>query len=118
MIHGKLPARLTMEQAAWLLGFTAQDVSVLISAGLLKPLDRPPKSGSKYFAAISLEELRNDTRWLAKASDAVVNHWRKKNMGRTMVNQSAAADPTRAASDFVTHKNSARETNRLDTKGP
>lgn len=118
MIHGKLPARLTMEQAAWLLGFTAQDVSVLIAAGLLKPLGHPPKSGSKYLATISLEELRNDTRWLAKASDVVVNHWKEKNMSRAQVNQSAAADPTRAVSHFVSNKNAPRENNRQDTEGP
>jgi len=28
--------------------------------------------------------LRNDTRWLAKASDAIVNHWKRKNAGRKL----------------------------------
>jgi hypothetical protein len=54
----------------------------LVSAGLLKPLGRPPSSGSKYFATVDLQTLRNDTRWLAKASDAIVNYWRAKNSGR------------------------------------
>lgn len=82
MVHGKVPARLTIEQAAWLLGFHEHDISVLVSAGLLKPLGHPPASGSKYFAAVELEALRADVRWLAKASDAVVNYWRTKNAGR------------------------------------
>lgn len=82
MIHGKLPARLLGEQAAWLLGFGAHDIPVLVVAGLLKPLGRPPMSGSKYFATVELEALRNDTRWLAKASDCIVNHWRTKNASR------------------------------------
>jgi hypothetical protein len=55
---------------------------VLISAGLLKPLGRPASTGSKFFATVELQTLRDDTRWLAKASDAIVNHWRSKNSGR------------------------------------
>ena len=82
MVHGKLPARLSIEQAAWLLGFNQHDIPVLVSAGLLKPLGRPSASGSKYFATTELEALRNDTRWLAKASDTTVNYWRTKNAGR------------------------------------
>ena len=76
------PARLGINETAWLLGFTDQDVSVLVSHGLLKPLGHPPPSGSKYFATVELQILRNDTRWLAKASDVIVNHWRTKNSGR------------------------------------
>jgi hypothetical protein len=71
------PARLNLTETAWFLGFSDQDVSVLISAGLLKPLGHPPASGSKYFALAQLQTLRTDTRWLAKASDATVNHWKK-----------------------------------------
>ena len=82
------PARLTLTEAAWFLGFTENDVSVLVSVKLLKPLGHPPASGSKYFALAELQILRNDTRWLTKASDATVNHWRKKNASRAS-NQSA-----------------------------
>lgn len=76
------PARLGINEAAWLLGFNDHDISVLVSAGLLKPLGRPPASGSKYFATVELQTLRNDPRWLAKASDAIVNYWRGKNSSR------------------------------------
>jgi hypothetical protein len=76
------PARLGINETAWLLGFTEQDIPVLLSTGLLKPLGHPPASGSKYFATVELQNLRIDTRRLAKASDAIVNHWRKKNCGR------------------------------------
>jgi len=82
MIHGKLPARLSLEQTAWVLGFGVHDIAVLISTGLIKPLGRPMTSGSKYFATVDLEKLGGDTRWLAKASDALVNYWRAKNAGR------------------------------------
>ena len=76
------PARLSMQETGWLLGFSEHDVSVLVSAGLLKPLGHPTQSGSKYFAAAELIQLRNDSRWLAKASNAVVGYWKRKNAGR------------------------------------
>jgi hypothetical protein len=78
------PARLSLGEAAWFLGFSDHDISVLVSAGLLKPLGRPPPSGSKYFATAELRALREDTRWLARASDAIVAHWRQKNAGRAV----------------------------------
>ncbi len=73
------PARLNMEETAWYLGFAAHDVPILVQAGLLKPLGRPPKQGTKYFASSSIQALRADLKWLAKASDAIVEHWRRKN---------------------------------------
>ena len=76
------PARLGINETAWMLGFSEHDIPVLVSVGLLKPLGRPPSTGSKYFATVELQALRNDTRWLAKASDAIVNYWRSKNSGR------------------------------------
>ena len=76
------PARLSVTETAWFLGFNEQDIPVLISAGLLKPLGHPPQSGSKYFATADLRVLRDDIRWLARASDSIVNHWKRKNTGR------------------------------------
>jgi len=87
------PARLNISEAAWFLGFGESDITVLISVRLLKPLGRPPASGSKYFALSELQSLRNDTRWLAKASDAIVNHWKGKNASRK------SAGPVSALSD-------------------
>ena len=66
-----LPARL--------LGFSEHDIPVLVSAGLLKPLHRPPSTSSRFSATVELQALRNDTPWLAKASDAIVNDWRTRN---------------------------------------
>jgi len=77
-----VPGRLSIIETFWYLGFTEHDISVLISVGLFKPLGRPTQSGSKYFAIVELQSLRNDARWLAKASDAIVNYWEKKNAGR------------------------------------
>jgi hypothetical protein len=65
-----------------MLSSAEQDITVLVSAGLLKPLGHPPQPGSMYFATTELQALRSDMRWLAKASDAIVNFWKKKNAGR------------------------------------
>jgi hypothetical protein len=33
----------------------------------------------KYFASVEIEALRNDPKWLAKASDALRQKWKLKN---------------------------------------
>jgi hypothetical protein len=73
------PARLDAEQAAWYLGFQPHDIPVLIAADLLRPLGRPQHNAVKYFAAVELEALRSDHKWLGKATDAVQSRWRRKN---------------------------------------
>lgn len=82
------PARMNAEEAAWYLGFASHDVPILVAAGLLKPLGHPPHSGTKYFATETLQQLRADLKWLARASDAIVNHWQNKN-GRKSADESA-----------------------------
>lgn len=74
-----LPARLKAEEAAWYLGFASHEITILMSEGLLKPLGRPPATGVKYFSALALEELRRDQKWLARASDCVVQYWKERN---------------------------------------
>jgi hypothetical protein len=81
-----LPARLNIQQAAWFLGFAENDITVLIANKLLKPLGTPAPTGSKFFAVAALQMLREDTHWLAKASDAIVRHWRSKNSSRKKPN--------------------------------
>ena len=73
------PARLKVEEAAWYLGFAAHEITILMSEGLLKPLGHPPQTGVKYFATSALEELRRDTKWLARASDCIVQYWKVRN---------------------------------------
>jgi hypothetical protein len=41
MLLGQLPARLTAEQAAWVLNCQPHDVLLLMMARLLKPLGNP-----------------------------------------------------------------------------
>ena len=86
-----VPARLNLEQAAWLLGFQAHDIPVLVANGLLKPLGTPPPNGVKYFAAGDLELLKADRKWLARATDALHRHWRDKNSRKSKPPQSPQA---------------------------
>ena len=73
------PGRLTKEQAAWKLGFTSDEITVLMAKNLLKPLGHPAHNGQKYFLTATLEDLRRDEKWYSKASDAIVEYWRYKN---------------------------------------
>jgi hypothetical protein len=73
------PARLNAEEAAWYLGFAPHDIPVLVSHGLLKPLGHPASHSVKFFAFVTLVELRNDPKWLARATDTMIQHWRGKN---------------------------------------
>jgi hypothetical protein len=82
-----VPARLTVPEAAWFLGFSPHEIPVLMANGLLKPLGRPPRNGLKFFASAELEERRRDVKWLAKASDAIVVHWQNKNARKSSAQQ-------------------------------
>lgn len=74
-----LPGRLTPAETAWRLGFEPDHIAILVSLGLLKPLGRPSLSTVKYFASLEIEALRNDPKWLAKATDALRHKWKLKN---------------------------------------
>lgn len=77
------PARVTMQQAAWLLGFGEKDIPILIARGLLRPLGHPAYNGQKFFLTTTLEDLRRDEKWFIRASDAIVDYWRDKNRRKT-----------------------------------
>jgi hypothetical protein len=76
---GQLPARLTAEQVAWVLNCQTHDVPVLVSARLLKPLGNPSPYNVKYFAASEVQQQMTDRTWLAKVTNAVNQHWQRKN---------------------------------------
>jgi hypothetical protein len=78
----QLPARLTAEQAAWVLNCQPHDVPVLVAARLLKPLGNPSPYNVKFFAASELLEQVKDRSWLAKVTNALNLHWQKKNAAK------------------------------------
>jgi hypothetical protein len=79
---GQLPARLTAEQAAWVLNCQTHDIPVLVAARLLKPLGNPQKNGIKFFSTLQLLELVKDQMWLVKVTNAVNQHWQKNNASK------------------------------------
>ena len=81
-VLGQLPARLTVEQTAWLLNCQPHDVPVLVAAKLLKPLGNPPANGIKFFCAADLLEQFKDRSWRVKMSNAVNHHWHNQNAKR------------------------------------
>ena len=81
---GQLPARLTAEQAAWVLNCQPHDVPVLVAARLLKPLGNPQPNSVKFFATLELLEQVKDRTWLAKVTNALSQHWQKKNADKKL----------------------------------
>lgn len=81
-VLGQLPARLTVEQAAWALNCQPHDVPILVAARLLKPLGNPPPNSVKFFAATEVLEQAKDRAWLAKVTNALNQHWQKKNSAK------------------------------------
>ena len=82
LLLGRLPARLTAEQAAWVLNCQVHDVPALMAAKLLKPLGNPPANGIKYFATEDLLEASQDRSWLTRMSATIYQHWRNKNASK------------------------------------
>ena len=79
MLLGQLPARLTAEQAAWVLNCQVHDVPALVAARLLKPLGNPAPNSIKFFATADLLEMVKDRNWLVRASNTIYQYWHKKN---------------------------------------
>jgi len=79
---GQLPARLTAEQASWVLNCQVSDVRILVAVKLLKPLGNPPANSVKFFATLELLELVKDRTWLARVTNALNQHWQTKNAAK------------------------------------
>jgi len=88
------PARLTVQETAWYLGFSVHDIPVLVSKGILKPLGHPADGSVKYFALAYLQEHREDPKWLARATDVMMMYWRGKNCRK-----SKPLDPVRTSGE-------------------
>jgi hypothetical protein len=76
---GQLPARLTAEQAGWVLNCQPHDIPALINARLLKPLGNPSQNAAKYFCTADVLETAKDRTWLVKATNTISQHWQHQN---------------------------------------
>jgi hypothetical protein len=92
----RLPARLSVERVAILLGCQPHDIQGLVRARLLKPLGSPPENGKKMYSAREIVELSQDLSWLNKMTNAIHKRWNVNNSGRKN-NSSDRPDETLAA---------------------
>lgn len=74
-----LPARLTSEQAAWLIGCQPHNIPALVAAKQLKPLGQARANAVKYFCAAEVLELCQDRNWLARVTTVIQNDWARRN---------------------------------------
>jgi hypothetical protein len=79
----RLPGRLTVQESAWLLGFKAHDLPVLVRHRLLQPLGAPAKNGEKHFPAAQLERLSKDFGWMDVATATLSDYWKWRNEGKS-----------------------------------
>ena len=61
------PACLSAEDAARYLGWPQYILTILASAGHIKPLGRPSQNSRKWYARVELDRLGGDAEWLDKA---------------------------------------------------
>ena len=78
----RLPARLTVAQAAAVLGVQDHEIPILVRARLLMPLGNPAQNGQKYFAACQIEQFSADPKWLARATAQLTKYWQDKNQNK------------------------------------
>lgn len=78
------PARLSVEEAAWYLGFNPVEISLLIALGMIPVCGRPAKNGRKFVPLVQAERLRTDAAFLSKASDAIVKYHQRRNSRRKL----------------------------------
>jgi hypothetical protein len=73
------PARLTSDQAAWVIGCQPHNIPALVAAKQLKPLGNAPANAVKYFCTAEVMELCKDRNWLARVTTAIQNNWARRN---------------------------------------
>jgi ATP-dependent exoDNAse (exonuclease V) alpha subunit len=62
-----------------------------------QPLGHPPANTPKFFATESLAALRDNQKWLEKATDTISAYWRRKN-GQKRANRNGRTSPSSCAS--------------------
>ena len=97
---GLPPARLSVEQAAWMLGCQTHDMPILIASKLLKPLGNPAPNAIKFFATADVMDLVKDRSWLAKITNIISQHWHNRNMRQKSQARNGSQNGHSLALDF------------------
>ena len=98
-----LPARLTVQQTAWVLNCQPHDIPALVAARLLKLLGNPLPNSIKFFAAADILESAQDRPWRTKVTATINLTGKIKNrLKRSRCSNAAHSDPPFSA-DAVRH---------------
>jgi hypothetical protein len=89
----RLPARLSVQQAAWALGVKPHSIQILVSYRLLKPIGTPARNETKFFGTAYVLRLVEDYGWQDLSTATLQEHWKVKNQRRTS-KQSQASETT------------------------
>ena len=92
----RLPARLTIEQVAMLLGFQVYEILILVRLGKIKCVNYQARNSRKYFHGQYILKLAEDGEFVEKASKAVARAVRENNQkaGSALDLQSTAIERT------------------------
>jgi hypothetical protein len=75
----RLPARLTIDQVASLLGFQVYEILILVRQGRIKCVNYQSRNSRKYFHCQHIMKLAEDSDFVEKASKAVAKTVRENN---------------------------------------
>lgn len=75
----RLPARLTIEQVATLLGFQVYEILILVRHGKIKTVNHQSRNSRKYFHGQYVLKLAEDADFIEKASKLVAKIIRENN---------------------------------------
>jgi hypothetical protein len=78
LLRAHPPARLKASEAADLLGFHEDDMSILVRQKLIKPLGEPAHNAVKYFALVDVEELGRGRDGLSVGTESIYSRNRGK----------------------------------------
>jgi hypothetical protein len=89
----RLPARLSVQQAAWVIGVRPHSIQILVSYRLLKPIGTPARNEAKFFATAYVLRLAEDYGWQDLSTATLQEHWKVKNQRRSS-KQTQASETT------------------------
>jgi ligand-binding SRPBCC domain-containing protein len=75
-------SRIVVEEVAWVLNCTPDDVHWLTHERHLRALGNPPVNGRKYYHTKEIFALAEDAAWLCRITNAIYKRSRIKNASR------------------------------------
>jgi hypothetical protein len=78
----RLPARLTTEEAAFLLRIEKQDIPWIVDAGILTPCGEPADTAQKWYSTVDVLTLMESPDKLSEMTQVISGRWAEKNARR------------------------------------